>query len=428
MKAKDLVLLLAVLMVLPVASALAAGQGEAQKPVTLNVWGITGQDPEKYTISKAAVDLFKKNNPGSDVAFQTKGRPEELYDALNVAISAGNPPDVFWSNVGQVMSFYTGNGKLEKLDPYAQKYGWSSEYPKGLIDVQRAILGDFYGLPENSNVMGLWYNKSVFSKYNLTEPKSYQDLLAVCATLKSKGVVPMAMAGKWPAIITRLLDALLDTTLGASAHDAMFTGKTHFDNPGIAKAFQMLKTDWVDKGYFQEGYLSAEEGDVYALFYPGKAAFWYSGTWEIGGFKNNNVDVNNFDFVAFPTGVTPYRINTFGDAWWMPKDGKNKAMAGQFLNALTNLDVQKSELLANGDTSVARLGVVENANVPAVKQKILKIIAASGSYVPTNEIGLNPKMTDVWFEAIDKVCLGQMTPEQASARLDEMAKENNWYK
>ena len=71
---------------------------------------------------------------------------------------------------------------------------------------------------------------------------------------------------------------------------------------------------------------------------------------------------------------------------------------------------------------------MDNANVPPVKQKILKIIASSGSYVPTNEIGLNPKMTDVWFEAIDKVCLGQMTPEQASARLDEMAKENNWYK
>ncbi len=347
MKAKYLVLLL---LVLPVAAALAAGQGEAQKAVTLSMWGQGAIDPSTNPIVKTGIDLFKKNNPGSDVAVQTKGRPEEFYDALNVAISAGNPPDVFYSNVGQVMSFYTKNGKIEKLDPYARKLGWYDEYPKGLFDLQRAILGDVYGLPQYVYVMGLWYNKAVLAQYNLAEPKTYQELLADCATLKANGVVPMAMAGKWPAIITRLLDAQLDMTLGAAAHDAMFTGKTHFDNPGIAKAFRMLKEDWVDKGYFQEGYLSAEEGDVYALWYPGKAAFWYSGTWEIGGFKTNNLDVNNFDFMGFPTGVSPYRINTFGDAWWMPTDGKHHDAVAQLINALTNIDVQKSELVATGDS------------------------------------------------------------------------------
>ena len=203
--------------------------------------------------------------------------------------------------------------------------GGTATIPRAPLTCSAPSWETFYGLPQDSNVMGLWYNKDTLAKYNLAEPKSYQDLLATCATLKANGVVPMAMAGKWPAITTRLLDALLDTTLGAAAHDAMFTGKTHFDNPGHSQGVPDAQRRLGRQGLLP-GRLPLGRGRrrIRALLsWEGPP----SGTREHGrsaGSKRTTRTSPTSTSWPSPPVWSPYRINTFGNAWWMPKYGKKQ--------------------------------------------------------------------------------------------------------
>ena len=393
---------------------------------TLTMWIIHDHAIERNPGLQVAIEKYKELYPNATVNVEAKGRPEQMYDLLNIALSAGNPPDLFWSNVGQVMSFYVENDRLQSLAPYAQQYGWYDLYPKSTFDYQRSQYGDVYALPQDLNAMGVWYKKDLFEKFGLQEPKTYQELIDICHTLKKNGVVPFALAGKWPAITTRIVDSILEMVGGVEFHNDLLAGKASFNSPKIVDTFKTFKEDWVDNGFFQEGFLSAEETEVYMLWYPSNACFWFSGTWEIGVFEQNGQKVDGFDFFAFPSGTE--RLITFGNAYFMPRDSNLHEEAAAFLNVISSLEAQKSYLETFGDSNAARIGAIDAGKVSNVKNKIMDMIGSYGSFVPTNEIGLSPRMTDVWFEVLDQVILNQISPEEAAQRLDEKAKEFNWYK
>lgn len=421
---RALLLMLVCLMALQ-GIALADSAVISDKEFTLTLWTFNDYaEMETSPVLRTAIELYKEIYPNATVNVEGKGRPEELYDALSIAMGADSAPDLFFSNLGQVMSFYVKNDKLESLSKYAEQYGWYDAYPS--FDYQNGVYGDVFALPQTLNVMGIWYKLDIFEQYGLTVPTTYQELLDTCAKLKENGIVPMVMGGKNPALITRLIDAILEKEGGAEYHDALLAGTASFNDPAIVNTFATYKRDWVDTGYFQEGFLSAEETETYMLWYPSKACFLISGNWEIANIINNGMELSDYGFCAIPTD-TDRRLITFGDGYFMSKSSELKDEAAAFLNCISTLEAQKSYQEQFGDSSVARLGAIDTANVSAVKSMMLDAIAGTGSFVPTNEIGLDPKMTDVWFECIDQVSMGEMTPEEAAVRLDERATEYGWY-
>ena len=63
--------------------------------------------------------------------------------------------------------------------------------------------GKQYGLPWDMGMMGVWYNKDLFSKAGITAPPAtWDDFLADVEKLKASGVAPLAIAGKdkWPSM------------------------------------------------------------------------------------------------------------------------------------------------------------------------------------------------------------------------------------
>lgn len=396
---------------------------------TLTLWTISDNaDPMTNRALAKAIEMFKQQYPKGEIKVEGKGRPEQLYDQLNIAVSAGNAPDLFWSNVGQNVSFYIKNGKVESLDRYAQQFGWYDSYPQSAIDYQKKFLGDFYALPGNYNAMGIWYKKDLFEKYNIAIPQTYEDLLKAADTLKQNNVIPMVMAGKWPAIVTRLFDGILEMETGAELHDNLLLGTARFNDPAVVEAFRKLKEDWVEKKYFQPGYLSNEEAQTNNLWYSSKAAMLYSGSWEFGNLRNNKQDLENYGFFPFPTGVSPYRIVAYGDGYYMSSDSKHKEEAASFLNAMSSLDAQQATLEKNPESSSARIGAIDLSKVNETKKQIVDLLQNSGSYVPTNEMGTEPRLTDVLFDVQTRVLTGELQPKEAADILDKKAEEFGWYK
>ena len=57
-----------------------------------------------------------------------------------------------------------------------------------------------YAVPyQNVSLAGIFYNKEMFEKYGLSEPKTLADLENICKTLKDNGITPFALANgsKW---------------------------------------------------------------------------------------------------------------------------------------------------------------------------------------------------------------------------------------
>ena len=50
-----------------------------------------------------------------------------------------------------------------------------------------------------------------------------------------------------------------------------------------------------------------------------------------------------------------------------------------------------------------------------------------GSYMATNEMCWPPKLTDMLYEVLDKVILGEITPEDGATMLDQTATEIGFY-
>ena len=61
--------------------------------------------------------------------------------------------------------------------------------------------GKRYLIPFNYHYVGVFYSPKVFAAAGASTPKSWDEFLALCKLLKSKGVAPIALGSKnrWPA-------------------------------------------------------------------------------------------------------------------------------------------------------------------------------------------------------------------------------------
>lgn len=56
-------------------------------------------------------------------------------------------------------------------------------------------IGKTYGVGAVQATSGILYNKQLFAKYHLSEPKTWNDFLRICRTLRANGVTPIGVGG-----------------------------------------------------------------------------------------------------------------------------------------------------------------------------------------------------------------------------------------
>ncbi|HEX9373856.1 MAG TPA: extracellular solute-binding protein, partial [Roseiflexaceae bacterium] len=178
-------------------SAPAAGGGAAEKK-SISIWHIqsTGDGPQ---LIQQAVDRFKADNPNVDVEVVPL-QNDPYKTKIKVAMGAGNPPCIFPTWGGGPLNEYVKANQVIDLTPYMTKDNYKSRFVDAAF-TPITFDGKIWGVPvENSSLAVIFYNKAIFQKYNLTPPKTYDDLMKVVQTLKDNGVAPFALPNKtkWP--------------------------------------------------------------------------------------------------------------------------------------------------------------------------------------------------------------------------------------
>ena len=391
---------------------------EAAKPpvpsgnVTFSFWAIASQPWQ------VMIDDFQKTYPNLKVKW-TKYSTDEMKQAVRVASSAGKMSDTWFNWGGTLAAPYADGGHALELTPQLQAmYGVDKNIVPAALDMARHN-GKLYGVSIWVKPMTIFYKKTVFDKYGLTAPTTFDELEKVCETLKSKGIIPVACGGKFSWMTMRTTDFFVEHFAGPAMHDKLFALEASYNSPEVIKAFAKLK-EWVTKGYFNEGFISLDPNQALPLLFEDKAAMIFQGPWiEAENIILSHEDPNNYVPIIAPADQKPVRVSGFQEQlqfWTKAKPDEQKA-ALLFASFVTTPEVAKRHVAEFGSPS-AVVGVLPPEGHPTATQMANWLQGEVGLYLPTDQ-ALPQEIVSAFFQAQDSVVLGTITPEAACAQIQK---------
>jgi len=257
----------------------------AEEQVLL-VWDQFYREEESKVIETLNAE-FEAAHPGVRIQREVKVL-DDLRTTVKLALSKEDGPDVAQVNQGRNdMGALVEAGLLLPLNGYLEKYNWGSVFSTSVAsrnsftnDGKTFGTGSLYGVSPTAEVVGVFYNKTLFKKHKWDVPTTFEDFEALLAEIKADGVTPISFGtlDGWNAIheysaIQHLLvslDYINNLTYGVN--------NVSFDTPENRQAAQILQ-DWANAGYFSDGFPGIGYDDSNNLFKAGNGAMTITGSW-----------------------------------------------------------------------------------------------------------------------------------------------------
>lgn len=281
-----------------------SGSSSANAPVTLKLIQWTNQ-PAVDAV-KQINEAFHKKYPNITVSVTAVPTADDQYLQLQNTRLAANDVDIMATQgfVGSPQPWATGatkpswqqwieSGQLLDLtnQPFLQHY-----LPQAIKDAS-TFNGKVYSVTTGSYAdNGIFYNKAIFSKYNLQPPTTFDELMHVCQVLQSHGVTPFVIGGKdtWPLYVATfgLQSSLLDQS---SVVKGLWTGDQKFTDP---KNVEVLARMQKIMQYTIKNFMGLDYNSATAYFSSEKVAMVPDGTWNAPTFSQANPSLQ---YGYFPT-------------------------------------------------------------------------------------------------------------------------------
>ncbi|WP_136660753.1 extracellular solute-binding protein [Nitratireductor sp. XY-223] len=375
---------------------------------TLMIAGpVTAQDKGDVTISHYFTGEFGQKVFNEQVAkfekdtgYKLKNSPighEDFKTGILVQAAGKSLPDVFSYWAGARVQFVVDSGALHPIDDMWKKDGLDKVIAKSVADSATVYDGKRYLVPFNYHYAGMFYNTKVMADAGITEmPKTWEEFLAACETLKGKGVTPIALGSKdrWPAQFW--FDYLLLRTAGPEYRAKLMDGSASYDDEEVKHAMGLWK-ELVDKGYFVANANADGWTDASDKVARGDAAMTLMGTW-ITGYWNGIglVPADDYDFFPFPeinAGVSNAVVGPV-DGLVIAANAENVEGAEAFVDYMTaNVDVQTEWTKTYGALS-ANVNV-DPANYNAVMQKAFTTVANAETFAFNYDLATPPPVAEV---------------------------------
>ena len=399
---------------------LATGAARAQSGQTVTVWSWFIAS----TMQKS-IQAFEAKHPGVTVKYTYYNYAPEYLTALKAAAASGSLPDLIGLQPGSLTQQYRAN--LEPLDAYAKRE-WGADWASKIFPVDRRQMhmgnpaGDdsTYMLPEESQVLCIWYNKDLFAKFGLTPPTTYDALVKTAKTLASHGIMPMfqGAADGWQNENVYLM---LADQRAPGLIDQAQAGKAPWTSPALVQAMQ----DWAGlfkDGVFQQGALGAHAYPTGAqLFAQGRVGMMALGSWWMQEAKYPPPlpplvqNMQGFDFFMFPAlaagGHASPPVGGIDIGYGMTKAGAKNPAAWTFLASLVQGDGLQAALNDLNDLPSIAGPKPEgdiSPNILAMYDRFMTALPQA-----ENQRFGNPEIADALDNALAGVAAGKLEPEAA---------------
>ncbi|QRF24789.1 carbohydrate ABC transporter substrate-binding protein [Alicyclobacillus sp. TC] len=292
---------------------------------------------------KALIHVFNEKYPHVQVINEAVagGAGSNAHAVLASRMTNNNPPGTFQVHAGNGSLYsWVQAGDLDSLNNLYQSQGWLNKYPKSLLNLI-TFNGNIYAVPvdmQRANV--LWYNPSIFKKYNLTPPTTFSQFFQDAKVLKAHGITPLALAnhGNWET--TLLFSDVLLGTVGYTDYNKLLHGQMSWNSPGVVQAANTF-TKMMQYTNSDASALHWQQADQ--LVANGQAAMNVMGDWAQGYFKTTLNLTPGKDFGWAPTPGTQGVFSVVSDVFALPSklSASQKAVALNFLKVLGSAEGQK---------------------------------------------------------------------------------------
>lgn len=286
--------------------------------------------------------------------------------------------------------------------------------------------GKLYGIPLYLDAKFMGYNKSLFEKAGVSEPRTFDELLTACATLRKSGVTPVSFGNKegWPGV--HYAGQLLAYNVPQATLERDFVpAVAEFTDPGYVTSLKQFKQliDECSDGAGTNGSSYATAG---LQFSNGKSAMYYQ---EIIEFDQSTADgalkQEEFGFFKLPAPkdakADVQAIEGAPEGYMINAASKNIPLAIDFMQFVTS--AENGKVLSAppyGQPSATVGGYSAETMNPAVVDG-LKVIADSSYLMPWLDTANPPRVAAAWLAGLQALIGGSMTPEEVVERVKEAA-------
>ena len=325
--------------------------GAAMAQQTLTVAAFPAIDD----IVKAALPQWKKKHPNVEIKVVSRAYADH-HTAMTTALStSSNLPDVMALEFGYVARFSEGGG-LEDLSqaPYKVKEQQSRFVPYAFRQ-GTSISGAVMAVPTDIGPGTLLYRTDILKKAGIAEA----DLTKSWESYINAGIKIKATTGAYLMPHARDIKDILIRT-GVQNGEGLYLdakGKVLVDSPRFVRAFELAKKVRENK---LDGKINAWSNEWSEGFKRGTIATQMSGAW-LAGHLNNWLAPNTkgqWQAAQLPEGA----FGSWGGSFYaIPKTGKNKALAWEFVQMMTLSPELQLQAFKSQDAFPALLAVHNDA-------------------------------------------------------------------
>ncbi len=347
----------------------------------------------------------------------------QLMYTLNKKLPEEDGPDVFHT---------CGGGELEDLAERGMACDLSGELDRNwrehFVPASWHPLrhdGREYAVPLEQGFVFVWYNKRIFSRFDVRPPRSFDELLSVCRKLRCGGMIPFAVGNRerWPGAF--FFSHLFHRIGGEAVFVPDFTRAPNYSD--IRESFQAAGEgvlQLVDAGAFHEDCDITNYVEQRLMFAREDAAMQLNGNRLLSYLKVEGPGlldhVGIFPFPVVPEGKgTPATI--FGGSlatYGVSARSAAKAAAFEFLRAMT--DRQAALEVIHGMGDVPAMNFVRREEYPSATHGELASLLERAERVQVHFFkSLASHPAGVYLNAVAALIRREISPCEAFARLEE---------
>ncbi len=398
--------------------------------VKFSLWHSYVGTDQRAPFMEERMAQFRAQNPNYEIEEQKIAR-DQYQTKLKTAAAAGQLPDGFqcWPNA-MVREFATAGLLSEINDLLESNPEWAKSFVKRAFD-EFTVGGKVYSAGLGISVCSIiYYNNALFQKYNLSFPKTYDELKHVISVFKQNNIIPIAMGNKpkWPMQST-LFSIVANRSTGTEWLENVLAKKgAKFTDPEFVRALQII-IELTKMGAFNSDVITIDNVQMRDYFYRGEAAMAIEGSWMLPDIIKRAPDSlkQNLEMEIFPpipggkgdpnvmsgvsgTGIVINRKAT----------SEQKEAIKKLILHVSNTDAQL--LFAKYGIPVSSKNVsIDPKTVDPVYLKIVALIAKH-PLVTVYDSALNSEQTEIINNGLQAIMVGAKTPEQVAIELQGAVK------
>ncbi|MFL4907173.1 N-acetylglucosamine/diacetylchitobiose ABC transporter substrate-binding protein [Streptomyces sp. MMS24-I2-30] len=261
---------------------------------------------------------------------------------------------------------------------------------------------------------GVWYSKSLLEKYGWTYPRTWDEMLTLCAAARKEGIAGWTYAGKFPYYLQWTLYPFIAKIGGWDVLKSIDNLEPNaWKHPAVRQAFEAYH-ELVAKGYVLKGTPGLDHTQSQAEWIKGKALFVPNGTWV----ENETEDITPAGFemtVSPPSGLDSSDVMPFetiwaqaGEAFVVPKDARNPQGGLELLRIMLGKKSAQNFSRLTSSLSCVR-GAVAGMDLPSGLASASRLVSEAGSHI------ISPR-TD-WYQTLNREEIAGLIGEMMADRL-----------